>query len=259
MDGKNGNGELILEELSEKHNGSEFYKRLSNYYDEIFKVSEEQLKFTMKYFKDSNKLLDIGCSTGLLASMLIEKKFDITGVDLDENMIKIAESKNSEGKFYPLNMLNLIDKFSTSSFDGAYCYGNTIVHLDSVEEISYFLLQVKNVIKKGSLFILQLLDYDNIFNNNIKELPVIKTKSCVFERFYEYNAPYDKINFKIKLTLHSESSSFTESLTLLPISKAKLKKLLKKCGFSVEAIFGGFDMQSPGSSSLPLVVVARSV
>lgn len=47
-------------------------------------------------FKDSDKILDIGCGTGALASVLSEFNFGVTGIDSSAEMIKQARRLNHD-------------------------------------------------------------------------------------------------------------------------------------------------------------------
>jgi len=67
---------------------------LKNYKDEAEYVS----KLIMKFAPKTKTILDLGCGTGSHDFHLARKNYDITGIDLSENMITIARGKQiSEG------------------------------------------------------------------------------------------------------------------------------------------------------------------
>lgn len=63
------------------------------------------------------KVLDVGCGEGFYAIYLAKKGFEVTGIDISENAIKLAkENSKKQGvniKFIPIDITNLkeIDKF----------------------------------------------------------------------------------------------------------------------------------------------------
>ncbi len=49
---------------------------------------------------EKGKVLDLGCGTGLpYARCLVEKRFDVLGVDLSEEMVKVASMNVPEASF----------------------------------------------------------------------------------------------------------------------------------------------------------------
>ena len=65
------------------------------------------------------KILDVGCGTGFLSAILAEMGFEVTGVDLSEEMITQAKAfVASEGKHVDFRQMNALKlDFATSSFD----------------------------------------------------------------------------------------------------------------------------------------------
>jgi SAM-dependent methyltransferase len=54
---------------------------------------------------EKGKVLDLGCGTGLpYARYLVEKGFDVLGVDLSEEMVKVASKNVPEASFVQLSM-----------------------------------------------------------------------------------------------------------------------------------------------------------
>ena len=53
------------------------------------------------------------------------------------------------------------------------CFGNTLVHLQSIELMGKMLKGVFAVLKPGGHFLLQILNYDFILDEQVSELPLI--------------------------------------------------------------------------------------
>jgi ubiquinone/menaquinone biosynthesis C-methylase UbiE len=67
------------------------------------------------------KLLDIGCGPGRDSKYLSDKGFEVVGVDLTNNFLKIAINKVPSANFYKMDMRKL--GFKNESFDGVWCNG----------------------------------------------------------------------------------------------------------------------------------------
>ncbi len=68
----------------------------------------------MEKLPKGGRVLDLGCGTGLpYARYLVEKGFDVLGVDLSEEMVKVAYKNAPEASFAQLSMneITYIDEF----------------------------------------------------------------------------------------------------------------------------------------------------
>lgn len=247
----------------------EFYSEFSKNYDKIFPLNSKKLKLidnTFKNLKEKRediKLLDVGCGTGSYALALAKKSYQIKAIDLDAEMISIAESKMKEDRvevdFYRLGMLNLKEKFKADSFDGIYIIGNVLVHLKK-EEIKEFLALAAELLHENGKIFIQIVNYHRILELNLDGIPTIYSRddSVRFERNYDYNEKENIIYFKTKLIDHFDDQILSENeIKLYPLCKSELEADLKAAGFKVEKRYG-----SPGGdqyrelSSIPLIITA---
>lgn len=238
-----------------------FYTSVSRYYSEIFPFNKTQLEFienecgTLK----NKSILDIGCATGELAYRLSEKEAHVTGIDLNEDLLEQA-AKTKKGphlQFQKGNMLDLESDFDASAFDTVLCFGNTIVHLSSQQEVLKMFQGVRSTLKKGGAFLLQLLNYDYILAENVKELPLIETENIRFERRYSWKENPEIISFETRLFLKNEGELIRNKINLLPLKSDELKALLLQAGFSEINFFSNFQSGRFGGTHIPLVVSCR--
>ena len=170
-----------------------FYESIAKVYDYIFPKNRKQLEFveSIKKINSKEKMLDIGCATGNLTELLGEKTRNIIGIDLDKELLKEAKDKHPNLNFENMNMLEINEKFEENSFERVVSFGNTLVHLDSREEVEEFFQKVYKTLKFNGFFIVQIINYNRIIEKNIKNLPTIDNEKVKFVRDYEY----DKKNF----------------------------------------------------------------
>ena len=248
----------------------DFYSEFSKNYDKIFPLNSKKLNLIdntfkgLKEKKEEIKLLDVGCGTGSYALKLAEKGYQVKAIDLDAEMISLAESKLEEKEpkpdFYRMRMLNLKDKFKSDSFDGIYIIGNVLVHL-SKKEIEQFLKIAADLIKeKGKIFI-QIVNYYRILELNLDGLPTIYSKddSVRFERNYEYNEKENILYFKTRLIDHFDDQILSKNdIELYPLCKSELEDYLNKAGFKVDAVYGSPQGdQYRELNSIPLILSAQ--
>ncbi len=102
----------------------------------------------------NKSILDYGCGSGTFCRFLSEKKAIVTGVDISENMIKVAKETNTDNiKYYQITSGNL-DFLPENTFD--YVVSNFVFCTISTRlEIIKVMNSIKRVLReKGSLIIM---------------------------------------------------------------------------------------------------------
>jgi len=80
----------------------------TNEFSEVFRTFLEKLP-------EGGRVLDLGCGTGLpYAKHLVEEGFDVLGIDLSEEMVRVASSNVPEAAFAQLSMteIDYIEEFN---------------------------------------------------------------------------------------------------------------------------------------------------
>ena len=95
----------------------EWYKsKLGNFVDE----AETRCVFDLFKAKKGMKVLDVGCGTGNFSIKLAKMGCEVVGIDVSEEMLKVAEAKvREEGlniKFYKMDAHQM--EFEDNTFDG---------------------------------------------------------------------------------------------------------------------------------------------
>ena len=67
---------------------------------------------------NNSKVLDVACGTGVLIPYYLDRKCDVTGIDISGEMIKIASSKFKDVKF----ICGDVEEYSNDKFDNIVIY-----------------------------------------------------------------------------------------------------------------------------------------
>lgn len=209
---------------------------------------------SLKLFKKNGSVLDIGCGTGELGS-LIQQKYGgvVYGLDINETAVKRASRNGVRAKIG-----NVEEKwpFSNNSMDSVLCV-QMIEHLVNPD---FFLLETKRVLRKNGTVIITTPNLAAWFNRILLFLG--------FQPFFTEVSTIDKtlgLSFTRNLTPNRMPMGHLRCFTL----KA-LKELLELHGFEIIAIQGSavnylpkymkiFDrpISSIASLASDLVVVAK--
>lgn len=238
-----------------------FYTSISTYYDHIFPLNQAQVHFVNKFLSgcEHPEVLDIGCGSGSLALAMAQQNTRVQAIDFDPEMIALAEAKKQKATtnrlpvFKQMDMLQIDQHFEEGRFDAVLCFGNTLVHLSSMEAIGSFIRSVAKVLKPGGRALFQLLHYENILNKLIDTLPLIENEVIRFERHYRFSGS-PKILFETKLTIKSTGQEIENSIPLFAINKQELTSLLIQAGLKDISFFGNFKGDPLQANSIPLVL-----
>lgn len=120
---------------------AEFYNKIINLHHQEFNYKGLQYKdwldlLILKLEKGS-KILDLGCGNGRTVKYFVDKGFQVIGIDLSDNMLKLAKKYVPKGEFYKKDFTKL--NFKSNSF-------NAIISFFALNHIPK--KQFKNIIKR---------------------------------------------------------------------------------------------------------------
>ncbi|UQZ88112.1 hypothetical protein C4J81_02350 [Deltaproteobacteria bacterium Smac51] len=229
-----------------------FYQELSRYYDEIFAVGPGEMDFLRSRLTDCRNILDVGCGTGNKTELLAEPGRRILGLDLDPDMIRLADTYHpAEGITYQVGNMTEISRLAGAPFDGLICLGNTLVHLEP-PLVNTFFTDAAAILKPGAVLAIQILNYDCIIDSGLSELPLIDTEHTTFSRHYDWEA--GALHFRTHLEIKG-GDSYDNDIILHPLRRAALLEAMS-VGFGAAQFFGGYDGRPLAADSLVLIAIA---
>lgn len=227
------------------------YERFAYLYDELMKdvpyekwveLIQEQSE---KHHIAGKKLLDLACGTGELSVRLANKGYEVTGVDLSDDMLTVAQNKASDAsvtiQFLQQNMaeLELIDTFDMI---GIFC--DSLNYLQTAEEVKQTFERVKQYLNRDGLFI---FDVHSLFKMN--EIFIDQTYTyddegiCYIWNCFEGEFP-DSVDHELTFFVEDKAGKydrFDENHTQRTFSVETYQHWLAEAGFQILEMFGDFD------------------
>ena len=238
-----------------------FYEAIAKQYDLIFPHRRARLDFVLSFFsKGPQEIVDLGCATGALAIALAVKGHRVRALDLNEQMVSAGKERALELglaiEFYAKDMCEVESVCQPESQSCALCFGNTLVHLESLGTVTEFCAAVAKVLKPGAFFLGQIVNYDRILSLKPKGLPTIENEHIRFERLYHYGADESKIVFRANLLVKESKQESSEEVTLLALTKEQLQSSLVRAGFSSVHFYSDYERSAWSIQSTPTFFVA---
>ncbi len=212
------------------------YSKYAEYYDKIYEnvnyIEEcEFINIAVKKHgsKDSVELLDVACGTGTHAAIL-KNSYNVTGLDINEDMLKIAIKKVPDANFVKGNMKYL--ELNTV-FDVILCIFSSIHYNKDYDELETTLKHFHDHLSDGGILIYDLsINTDNWIEGLVSVDTVVEEELKIARicQSQQNNGIFDA-NFIFLVKDHGEFDFDIDKHELGVFEVAEVKKLMNKIGF----------------------------
>ncbi len=235
----------------------QFYTAIAEHYESIFPFNAQQLIFIEHNAPSSThtKLIEIGSARGSLTSACANAGYQVQGLELDNNMVKLAQVAYPSIPFFAENMLEMDQVFAKNTANVMVCFGNTLVHLTHLEQMQTFLNKAYKILRRNGKLLIQFINYDRIIEQSIKALPTIENKDITFVRDYQLISD-SQLDFTVTLTIHQSGEKIQNTQQLYPLRKVDFEQMAQKAGFKTEA-FTSFKGEAWHLNGMQSIFVCR--
>ena len=120
----------------------------------------------------NSTLLDLACGTGTMSLLLKSRGYRVTGIDLSEEMLSVADHK-AQGEI-PFIKADMRDFRLADPVDACVCCLDSLNHLDSIEDVEAAYKCVHESLRDGGIFI---FDVNTVYKHN----HVLADNSFIFD------------------------------------------------------------------------------
>ncbi len=99
-------------------------------------------------------MLELACGTGIQSVRFSQAGFDVTGLDLSADMLKIAQKRASSAK-QKIDFIegNMLDLSQAGKYDFVTCYSDSICYMQDEVEVGDVFKEVYNALNEDGVFI----------------------------------------------------------------------------------------------------------
>ena len=148
------------------------YETFAAVYDSIMDDSlyEKWTNFSLRHFPEGKKkLLEHACGTGIQSIYFKKAGFDVTGLDLSQEMIKIADKRAQDvGLDISFIQGNMLDLSKIETYDLITCYSDSLCYMEDEIAVGDVFEQAYQHLNDGGVFIFDvhsIYQIDKIFPN----------------------------------------------------------------------------------------------
>ena len=200
------------------------------------------------------KILDMSAGAGRHAINFARRGYNVTAVDLSENLLKVAKENASVYDFQIDFVHSDIRKFETSDrFDLVLNLFTSIGYFESDEENFELLRKAYNFLKPGGYFV---LDY---FNRNYLETNLVPNSvETINGTIINQNRTIqgNRVIKEIVIGKNGDTKKYFESVRMFSFDE--LQTELESTGFKINSAFGDLDGKPFVLETSPRVIIIAS-
>jgi 2-polyprenyl-3-methyl-5-hydroxy-6-metoxy-1,4-benzoquinol methylase len=197
------------------------------------------------------KVLDLACGPGRHSILFARKGFDVTGIDLSDNLLRVAESSARKEKLdihfikADLRKIELSEKF-----DLVVNLFTSFGFFETDEDNFSIFRTASDLLKPGGYFVFDFLNSSFIKNNLVQESREDKLNEKIIQkRRIEGN----RVIKDIIIQHNGSVKTFYESVKLY--MRGELQEAIHKNGLAIKETFGDFTGSDFKEATSPRIII----
>jgi 2-polyprenyl-3-methyl-5-hydroxy-6-metoxy-1,4-benzoquinol methylase len=235
-----------------------------DYFDEYYNLLEEpKQKETLSHFTfiqsflsqipPKGKVLDLACGSGRLSLIMSRLKFEVTALDLKEDLFHQAEQKAiQEGLKINFMQGDMRDIPFEQKFDFVLNFNHSFGYFSDERDNFKTLKEIYKCLKSGGKLLMDLSNFTSLIRDFEKLNRIWSNHDQQFVLLHRTFDPLTgRLDTKIKI-INEKLKEFPENYvtSVRYYSYPELKYMLLDAGFKIEQVFGNYDgkpyvMESP--------------
>ena len=186
---------------------------------------------------ENGSVLDLACGAGRHSIYFAQKGYDVTAVDLSQNLLLVAKEAALDNKVNIEFIQSDIRYFSSGKkFDLIVNLFTSFGYFETDSENFMLFEIVKKYLNNSGYFVLDYLNKTYVQNNLVKESTDMLGKGEIIQkRFIEGN----RVVKDIFINQNGSSKHYRESVRLY--DDQELKAAISDAGLKIEKVFGEFN------------------
>jgi len=234
---------------------SPYYYQL--YFKRDKKEAEEFIHKLVSYLKPPKEslMLDIGCGRGRHSIQLATKGFDVTGIDLSEESIRMAKEKENDHLHFFLHDMRL--PFWINYFDYAFNFFTSFGYFNTRREHNNAIRTISESLKTGGVFV---IDY---FNVHFEEGNLVPNAELEIDGvIYHITKWHDETHFYKKIRIEDDKLKIALEYheKVVKFSFGDFTEMLAYQQMQVQEVFGDYNLNHYDVKKSPrMIMVAKKM
>ncbi len=215
------------------------YKQFAKYYDMFYqkKDYQKEVEFLSNFIKNQDDVIDIGCGTGIHASLLTQKGANVDGLDLNKEMLDIAKTRLKTN----LYLQNILELQINKKYNVIISMFAVLNHLKNKKELEKCFANFQKILKPNGKIIIDLHNPQTSGTKTDSFNNMKRTMKWEFDQ--EHKTEKSEIIFEVG------NEKYIDNHIFYIFSIDDIKECALKAGLKVLNVFENYDCKKKGISS----------
>ena len=215
------------------------YKEFAKYYDKFYqnKNYKKETEFLKNFINANDKILDVGCGTGIHAVLLTDNGFEVDGLDLNKEMLEIAKTRLKTNLYWQ----NILEIDISKKYNMIISMFAVFNHLKDTDELMRGLMNLKQLLHDGGKII---IDLHNPQSSGSK-IDTYDNMTRVMKWNYDRSLKIEKSDIIFEI----DSIKYTDTHTFRIFTIDEMKECCERVGLKVVNVYENYDINKEGTST----------
>jgi len=231
-----------------------YYKTIAPYYDLIIprdiKGICDSIEAIIKRYRKKKNILDLGCGTGRFSVELAKRGYHVTGLDITEEMLKVARQNAKKVKINIKYIKGDIRSFKLPKKTDVIWARGSVGDIINGDDVKRAFKNIGNNLSKEGIFIFDVRDdSDSVgkIRRSSFETRIFKKgkKKIIFRFIRDIDKRQKLVTIKGEVVIKSTKyfEKYKVKHTMKYYAKKEIMKLLAKVKFKILEIFPGYESE----------------
>jgi ubiquinone/menaquinone biosynthesis C-methylase UbiE len=205
-----------------------------------------------------NTVLDVACGTGNVSELLDRRGYRVVGVDISEEMIRIARSKLTGVEYHSCDVAELD---LGRRFDLAISLFDSLNYIIDTDQLRRGMKRVAEHLVTGGLFIFDVNTVYALSHHFFDQanLALDRQPRYIWRSEYDHSTRICRVDMTFEVTENGETRQFKEVHIQRGHTMEELTQWLIEAGFEVVETYHAYRFRKPSRRSDRVFFVARKV
>ena len=215
------------------------YKEFAKYYDKFYqnKNYKKETEFLKNFINANDKILDVGCGTGIHAALLTDNGFEVDGLDLNKEMLEIAKTRLKTNLYWQ----NILEIDISKKYNMIISMFAVFNHLKDTDELMQGLMNLKQLLHDDGKII---IDLHNPQSSGSK-IDTYDNMTRVMKWNYDRSLKIEKSDIIFEI----DGIKYTDTHTFRIFTIDEMKECCERVGLKVVNVYENYDINKEGTST----------
>ena len=202
-----------------------------------------------------SKILDVGCGTGRHYIPLVKDGYEVTGLDLSQNMLNVLRKKAEAADLKPCVFRKDMREINfANEFDAIICMNTAFMYLLTDEDILRALRAFHRALRPGGAAVIDIMNFFSLlgrYKENVVESYIkngVKFERAVKHSVEDVPAIWNHHEFGI-IEDSGKISTYRELHRFRMLNHNEMRRFLREAGFRETRCFGQFTAREEVKSN----------